>query len=80
MKPLERIYQTAAANPRHIILPEGDDPRVAEAAQRLTAEGLARVTLMNGPDLPGITALLRPRPPTWSSFRPIGTRCAPRAA
>ncbi len=57
MKPLERIYQTAAANPRHIILPEGDDPRVAEAAQRLTAEGLARVTLMNGPDLPGITAL-----------------------
>ena len=57
MKPLDRIYQTARANPRHIILPEGDDPRVAEAAARLTAEGLARITLMNGPDLPGVTAL-----------------------
>lgn len=57
MKPLDRIYQTARANPRHIILSEGDDPRVAEAAARLTAEGLARITLMNGPDLPGVASL-----------------------
>ncbi|SET80679.1 phosphate acetyltransferase [Paracoccus homiensis] len=57
MKPLERLYQAARANPRHIILPEGDDPRVAEAAAELTAQGLARVTLMNGPDLPGVTAI-----------------------
>ena len=57
MKPLDRIHQAARANPRHIILPEGDDPRVAEAAAELTAQGLARVTLMNGPDLPGVTAL-----------------------
>lgn len=57
MKPLDRIYETARAHPRHIILPEGDDPRVAEAAARLSAEGLARVTLMNGPDLPGVTAV-----------------------
>ena len=45
MKPLDRIYQAARAHPRHIILPEGDDPRVAEAAARITAEGLARITL-----------------------------------
>ena len=43
MKPLDRIYQAARNTPRHIILPEGDDPRVAEAAARLTAEGLARI-------------------------------------
>lgn len=58
MKPLERIYQAARANPRHIILPEGGDPRVAEAALRLSAGGLARITLMNGPDLPGVRALV----------------------
>lgn len=57
MKPLDRIMDAARAAPRHIILPEGDTPRVAEAAARLAAEGLARVTLMNGPDLPCVTAL-----------------------
>ncbi|AUH32092.1 phosphate acetyltransferase [Paracoccus tegillarcae] len=57
MKPLDRIFETARANPRHIILPEGDDPRVAEAARRLAAEGLAQITMMNGPDIPGVTAI-----------------------
>ncbi|AUH64227.1 phosphate acetyltransferase [Paracoccus zhejiangensis] len=57
MKPLDRIFETARSAPRHIILPEGDDPRVAEAAARLVSEGLAQITLMNGPDLPGVTAL-----------------------
>lgn len=57
MKPLERIFQTARATQRHIILPEGDDPRVAEAAARIVEQGLARISLMNGPDLPGVTAI-----------------------
>lgn len=57
MKPLEHIFKAAQAHPRHIILPEGQDPRVAEAAAILTGRGLARVTLMNGPALPGINAL-----------------------
>lgn len=57
MKPLDRIFRTAQANRQHIILPEGDDPRVAEAALRLTADGLARITLMNGPDLPGVRTI-----------------------
>ena len=55
MKPLDRILAAARANPRHIILPEGRDPRVAEAARRLTQEGLARVSLMNGPQIDGVT-------------------------
>ncbi len=58
MKPLDRILAAARANPRHIILPEGESPLVAEAAARLVAEGLARVTLMNGPSFPGVTSLV----------------------
>lgn len=58
MKPLERIFEAAHANPKHIILSEGKDPRVAEAAARLVGEGLARVTLMDGPDLPGVAGLI----------------------
>lgn len=57
MTPLDRIFQTARATQRHIILPEGDDPRVAEAAARIVSEGLARISLMNGPDLPGVTSI-----------------------
>ncbi|RMC32068.1 phosphate acetyltransferase [Paracoccus alkanivorans] len=57
MKPLERIFEAARTTPRHIILPEGGDPRVAEAAARLTGEGLARITLMDGPELPGVTGM-----------------------
>lgn len=58
MKPLDHIMHTARSLNRHIILPEGDDPRVAEAARRLAGEGLARVTLMNGPEIPGLGRIL----------------------
>lgn len=58
MKPLDRILTAARANPRHIILPEGRDPRVAEAARRLTGEGLARISLMNGPEIAGVSMIL----------------------
>lgn len=57
MKPLERIRATARAHPRHIILSEGRDPRVAEAARILTEEGLARVTLLDGPRIEGVTSI-----------------------
>lgn len=57
MKPLERILAAARAQPGRLILPEGQDPRVAEAARRLTDQGLARVILMNGPAIPGVVAL-----------------------
>ncbi|MDU8910824.1 phosphotransacetylase [Aestuariicoccus sp. MJ-SS9] len=45
----------ARAAQHHIVLPEGDDPRVQEAAARATAEGLARITLIaSGPVPEGI--------------------------
>lgn len=57
MKPLEHIFEAARADPKHIILSEGNDPRVAEAATRLVDEGLAQVTLIGGPDLRDIRGL-----------------------
>ncbi|WP_347268338.1 phosphate acetyltransferase [Paracoccus sp. (in: a-proteobacteria)] len=63
MKPLERIFQTARELDRHIILSEGADPRVAEAARRLSAEGLARITLMDGPEIPGVRTIVAAEAP-----------------
>ncbi|KGJ13745.1 phosphate acyltransferase [Paracoccus sanguinis] len=48
MTPLDRIFDSARARQAHIILPEGRDPRVREAAARIVAEGLARITLLDG--------------------------------
>ena len=48
MQPLDRIYRAARARQAHIILSEGRDPRVREAAARIAAEGLARITLLDG--------------------------------
>lgn len=48
MKPLERIFAAARARQAHIVLPEGEDPRIREAASRAAAEGIARITLLNG--------------------------------
>ena len=42
---LTRIRDRARANPRRIVLPECDDPRVKEAARILTGEGLAQPIL-----------------------------------
>ncbi len=43
---LERIRQRAAADPQHIVLPEGEDPRTVLAAAICTGNRLARVTLL----------------------------------
>lgn len=48
---LERIYATAKARPRRVILPETGDPRVLEAANILATKGLA-VPILIGPDAP----------------------------
>lgn len=48
MKPLDHIFEAARARQAHLILPEGRDPRVQAAAARAVAEGLARVTLLDG--------------------------------
>jgi phosphate acetyltransferase len=43
---LDQIRQRAAANPQHIVLPEGEDPRVAAAASAAARQRLARITIL----------------------------------
>jgi phosphate acetyltransferase len=43
---LKRIRQRAAADPQHIVLPEGEDPRTIIAAATCLRERLARLTLL----------------------------------
>lgn len=47
MLPLEKIFAQARAHKRHIVLPEGDDPRIREAARLAHDEGLAQITLLS---------------------------------
>jgi phosphate acetyltransferase len=47
---LEDIRRRAAADIRHIILPEGDDPRTLEAADICSREKIARITLIGKED------------------------------
>ncbi len=46
MNALERIHEQARELRRHIVLPEGDEPRTLQAAVLVTRRGLARVTLL----------------------------------
>src|SRR2546421_7561254 len=46
MSILERIRQRAAADPQHIVLPEGEDPRTVVAASIVARERLARLTVL----------------------------------
>lgn len=47
MKFLDRVYERARRAKRRIVLPEGDDPRVREAAARIEREGLGIVQLLD---------------------------------
>jgi phosphate acetyltransferase len=44
---LEQIRQKATEKGKHIVLPEGEDDRMIQAAQRLIQEGICRVTLLD---------------------------------
>jgi phosphate acetyltransferase len=46
MNILQGLKDRARAHLQHIVLPEGGDPRMLEAAVRITREGFARVTLL----------------------------------
>src|ERR671933_195575 len=46
MNILEHLRQGAAADPQHIVLPEGDDPRTVVAASMCARAKIARVTLL----------------------------------
>ncbi|HEV7415825.1 MAG TPA: phosphate acetyltransferase [Tianweitania sediminis] len=50
MKPLVHLIEAAKAQPRHIVLSEGEDPRVVEAGVRAVREGIAEITLVGRAD------------------------------
>jgi len=50
MSLLDQIVERAKAAKRHIVLAEGEDPRIIEAAVRAVRDGLARVTLVGRAD------------------------------
>ncbi len=49
MNILQDLKDRARAYPQRIVLPEGEDPRVLQAAARIAREGFARVTLLGNP-------------------------------
>ncbi len=54
------IENIAAASKRaqpHIVLSEGDDPRITEAAAKASADGLARVTLIGTTSVDGVNTI-----------------------
>jgi phosphate acetyltransferase len=67
LKFLDRVYERARRAKRRIVLPEGDDPRVREAAVRIEREGLGRVQLLDRTTphapRPELVRLLRSRKP-----------------
>src|ERR671916_31790 len=48
MNILEQIRRRAAADPQHVVLPEGEDPRTTAAAAACARDRLARVTVLGG--------------------------------
>ncbi len=46
MKALNDIYKRASEAPRQIVLAEGEDPRIIEAAQNAKDQGIARIILL----------------------------------
>ncbi len=57
MNILENIRQRAAAEPRHIVLPEGNDPRTVVAAASCARSRLARISLLGDERIIRETAL-----------------------
>ena len=50
MNAVSRIKERAKQNKRHVVLPEGTEPRSIQAARKLVAEGIAAVTLLGDAD------------------------------
>jgi phosphate acetyltransferase len=59
MRPFDDLPERTKRDPRHIVLAEGEDPRVADGAIRAWREGLARITLLGR--LSVIQGLVTPR-------------------
>lgn len=50
MTVLDQLLPTVKERDAHVVFPESDDPRIQEAASRLTEEGIARVSLVDSPE------------------------------
>lgn len=48
---IEKVISQARANPRTVVLPEGADPRVREAARQIVSEQIARVVVLGGDEV-----------------------------
>jgi phosphate acetyltransferase len=44
------LFNRARSNPKHIVLPEGEDDRILEAASEIIARGAAGLTILGEPD------------------------------
>jgi phosphate acetyltransferase len=51
---IDDIAEASRAARPHIVLSEGDDPRIQDAAQRAAQNGLARLTLLGGAAVEGV--------------------------
>ncbi len=50
MSAIDKIKAKAKLNVKHIVLPEGDEPRTVQASAKILAEGIAKVTLLGNED------------------------------
>lgn len=49
MSVIDIIREKAKTNVKHIVLPEGSEERTVQAAQKITEQGIAKVTLLGNP-------------------------------
>ena len=47
---IDKIKAKAKADVKHIVLPEGDEPRTVKAASIIAEQGLAKLTLLGNPE------------------------------
>ena len=50
MSVIDRIKAQAKTSVKHIVLAEGSEPRTVQAAAKIVAEGLAKITLVGTPE------------------------------
>ena len=50
MSLMDQIKQKAKTDLKHIVLPEGTEERTVQAAEKITKEGVAKVTLLGNVD------------------------------
>ena len=66
----KRIVERAKASPQRIVFPEGEDPRIVQAAHRLELEGIVRPLLLGDPARIEQAARDAGVHPNWESLLP----------